>query len=225
MRFTGLVSHRVRRMSWPMLAVCPEVTSVVTLAWTTCAGWSAVTGRCWPSTWPRTSRSWWSPTMTRGSWPAGPGGAAPGSWIGRCGGGWPSRAGRALPAWWSPVSRPGTAGNRWQVVVEQASRLGLETVCVQPMLVRRASEAEDFTRDKSDDNHALLIARLVTQLHCYLPERPTVAWARLRHLGNRRVEQLACATAAQQRLRDLLGICWSVPGRRPWRWLGIRWTR
>ena len=99
-------------------------------------------------------------------------------------------------------------GHRWRVVVEQASRLGLETVCVQPLLVGRAREAEDFTRDKSDDKDALLIARLTTQLHCYLPERPTAAWARLRHLGNRRVEQLALATAAQQRLRDLLECGW-----------------
>jgi hypothetical protein len=42
-------------------------------------------------------------------------------------------------------------GHRWRVVVEQASRLGLEAVCVQPLLVGRAREAEDFTRDKSDD--------------------------------------------------------------------------
>jgi transposase len=94
------------------------------------------------------------------------------------------------------------------VVVEQASRLGLEAVCVQPLLVGRAREGEDFTRDKGDDKDALLIARLTTQLHCYLPERPTAAWARLRHLGNRRVEQLALATAAQQRLRDLLECAW-----------------
>jgi transposase len=57
-------------------------------------------------------------------------------------------------------------GHRWRVVVEQASRLGLEAVCVQPLLVRRAREAEDFTHDKSDDKDALLIARLTTQLHC-----------------------------------------------------------
>jgi transposase len=94
-------------------------------------------------------------------------------------------------------------GHRWRVVVEHAGRLGLEAVCVQPMLVRRAREAEDFTRDKSDDKDALLIARLVTQLHCYLPKRPTAAWARLRQLGNRRVEQLAL-----QRLRDLLECAW-----------------
>jgi transposase len=35
-------------------------------------------------------------------------------------------------------------GHRWRVVVEQASRLGPETVCVQPLGVRRAREAEDF---------------------------------------------------------------------------------
>jgi transposase len=99
-------------------------------------------------------------------------------------------------------------GHRWRVVVEHADRLGLEAVCVQPLLVRRAREAEDFTRDKSDDKDALLIARLTTQLHCYLPERPTAAWARLRHLGNRRVEQLTLATAAPQRLRDLLECAW-----------------
>jgi transposase len=55
---------------------------------------------------------------------------------------------------------------------------------------------------------ALLIARLTTQLHCYLPEQPTAVWARLRHLGNRRVEQLTRVTAAQQRLRDLLECGW-----------------
>jgi transposase len=99
-------------------------------------------------------------------------------------------------------------GHRWRVVAEHAAGLGVELVCVQPMLVRRAREAEDFTRDKSDNKDALLIARLATQLHCYLPERPTMAWARLRHLGARRVEQTTRATAAQQRLRDLLECAW-----------------
>jgi transposase len=104
-------------------------------------------------------------------------------------------------------------GHRWRVVIEHAGRLGLEVVCVQPMLVCRAREAEDFTRDNSDDKDALLIARRVTQLHCYLPEQATAAWARLRHLGNRRVEQLTHATAAQQRLRDLLECGWpAAPG-------------
>jgi transposase len=42
-------------------------------------------------------------------------------------------------------------GHRWRVVVEHARGLGLAAVCVQPLLVGRAGEAEDFTRDKSDD--------------------------------------------------------------------------
>jgi hypothetical protein len=44
-------------------------------------------------------------------------------------------------------------GHRWRVVVEQASGLG--AVCVQPLLVHRARESEDFTRDKSDNKDAL----------------------------------------------------------------------
>lgn len=53
-------------------------------------------------------------------------------------------------------------GHRWKVVDELAVRAGIELVCAQPLLVHRAREAEDFTRDKSDDKDALLIARLAT---------------------------------------------------------------
>ena len=45
-------------------------------------------------------------------------------------------------------------------------------VCVQPMLVGRERENEDYTRDKSDDKDAMLIARLVAGLHCYAPSAP-----------------------------------------------------
>ncbi|MGH8829303.1 MAG: IS110 family transposase [Jiangellaceae bacterium] len=63
-------------------------------------------------------------------------------------------------------------GHRWKVVNELATAAGIDLVCVQPLLVHRAREAEDFTQDKSDDKDALLIAWLATQLHVYLPERP-----------------------------------------------------
>jgi transposase len=79
---------------------------------------------------------------------------------------------------------------------------------VQPLLVHRAREAEDFTRDKSDDKDALLIARLAAQLHVYLPERADATWARLRHLGARRVEWVTRLGAARQQLRDLLECAW-----------------
>ncbi len=99
-------------------------------------------------------------------------------------------------------------GHRWKVVDELALAAGIDLVCVQPLLVHRAREAEDFTRDKSDDKDALLIARLATQLHVYLPERADPTWARLRHLGSRRVEWVTEVGAARQQLRDLLECAW-----------------
>lgn len=70
-----------------------------------------------------------------------------------------------------------STGHRWKVVDELAATAGIALVCVQPLLVHQAREAEDFTRDKSDDKDALLIARLATQLHVYLPERADSTWA------------------------------------------------
>jgi transposase len=99
-------------------------------------------------------------------------------------------------------------GHRWKVVDELAAAAGIVLVCVQPLLVHRAREAEDFTRDKSDDKDALLIARLAAQLHVYLPERADPEWARLRHLGARRMEWVTRAGAARQQLRDLLECAW-----------------
>ncbi|WP_194928845.1 IS110 family transposase [Pseudactinotalea sp. HY158] len=99
-------------------------------------------------------------------------------------------------------------GHRWKVVDRLAAAAGIELVCVQPLLVARAREAEDFTRDKSDDKDAQLIARLATQLHVYFPEQADATWARLRHLGARRVEKVTRLGAARQQLRDLLECAW-----------------
>ena len=99
-------------------------------------------------------------------------------------------------------------GHRWRVLAEHAAALGLGLVCVQPMLVHRAREAEDYTRDKSDPKDAVVIARLAGELRCYLPERPEAAWARLRQLGARRGQLLVAAGAARQQLRDLLECAW-----------------
>lgn len=99
-------------------------------------------------------------------------------------------------------------GHRWKVVSELAAAAGVELVCVQPLLVARAREAEDFTRDKSDDKDAQLIARLATQLNVYFPEQADATWARLRHLGARRVEKVTRAGASRQQVRDLLECAW-----------------
>lgn len=99
-------------------------------------------------------------------------------------------------------------GHRWRVLDLIAAEVGMRLVCVQPLLVRRAREAEDFTYNKSDDTDAMIIARLVTELRCYLPERAEPAWARLRHLGARRAALVVAAGTARQQVRDLLECAW-----------------
>jgi hypothetical protein len=81
-------------------------------------------------------------------------------------------------------------------------------VCVQPLLVWRAREAEDLTWDKSDPKDAVIIARLAAGLRCYEPERTDQTWARLRHLGARRARLVTEASAGVQQLRDLLECVW-----------------
>ena len=60
-------------------------------------------------------------------------------------------AGRAAGAGFSSVTvacEP--TGHRWRVLDQLAAGRGLALVCVQPLLVYRAREGEDLTRDKSD---------------------------------------------------------------------------
>ena len=99
-------------------------------------------------------------------------------------------------------------GHRWRVLDQIAAGLGVQLVCVQPLLVHRARESEDFTRNKSDETDAMIIARLVTELRCYLPERAEPGWARLRHLGARRAGLVTNTSAARQQITDLLECAW-----------------
>ena len=99
-------------------------------------------------------------------------------------------------------------GHRWRVLDQLAAGRGLALVCVQPLLVYRAREGEDLTRDKSDPKDAVLIARLASELRCYEPERADAVWARLRHLGARRSQLITGATAAVNQIRDLLECAW-----------------
>lgn len=99
-------------------------------------------------------------------------------------------------------------GHRWRVLDQLAAQRDMTLVCVQPLLTGRAREAEDYTRDKTDDKDAVLIARLVAQLRCYAPERADETWARLRHLGARRERLIREATACVQQMRDLLECAW-----------------
>ncbi len=99
-------------------------------------------------------------------------------------------------------------GHRWRVLDQLAAQEDLTLVCVQPLLVGRAREREDYTRDKTDDKDAVLIARLVAQLHCYVPERADVTWARLRQLGARRNELITATTRYRQQINDLFDCAW-----------------
>lgn len=99
-------------------------------------------------------------------------------------------------------------GHRWKPVLERCRVRGIEVVCVNPMLVHRGREEEDFTRDRSDFKDSTIIARRIADRHCYIPYALEGNWCRLRHLGARRNDQLVEAGAARQQLRDLLECVW-----------------
>ena len=123
-------------------------------------------------------------------------------------------AGRAAGAGFASVTvacEP--AGHRWRVLDQLAAGRGLALVCVQPLLVCRSREGEDLTRDKSDPKDAVLIARLAGELRCYEPERADAVQSRLRHLGARRRQLTADATAQASQIRT----CWNAPGLQSWR--------
>jgi transposase len=54
----------------------------------------------------------------------------------------------------------------------------------------------------------VMIARLATELHCYIPEELDETWAHLRHLGRRRTQLITAATASGQRILDFLSVAW-----------------
>jgi transposase len=99
-------------------------------------------------------------------------------------------------------------GHRWRVVGQLAADRSMPFVCVQGLLVHQARESEDFTRDKTDDRDAVLIARLTAKLHCYLPEDAEESWARLRHLGARRWRLMDDDAAQRLQLRAWLECAW-----------------
>jgi transposase len=99
-------------------------------------------------------------------------------------------------------------GARWMQVQRLCAGAGVPLVCVQPLVSHIAREQEDYTGHKRDEPDAVLIARLASELHCYVPEELEESWACLRQLGRRRVQLIAMATAAVQRVRDFLAVAW-----------------
>ncbi|HLN70166.1 MAG TPA: transposase, partial [Streptosporangiaceae bacterium] len=101
-------------------------------------------------------------------------------------------------------------GARWLQVQRLCAERGLPLVCIQPLVSHIAREQQDYTTHKSDESDCVMIARLATELHCYIPEELDEAWAQLRHLGRRRAQLITSATASVQRVRDFLSVAWPV---------------
>ena len=99
-------------------------------------------------------------------------------------------------------------GHRWKALMGLADGAGAGFCCVQPVAVARAREGDDYTRDKTDHRDAYLIGKLAVRLECYLPERAEQAWARLRHLGARRLGLAGDVVACRQQIGDLLACAW-----------------
>src|SRR5450631_4201727 len=99
-------------------------------------------------------------------------------------------------------------GHRWRVLGQLAADRGLSFVCVQTLMTSWARRSEDLTFDKTDEKDAVLIARLTTQLRCYVPEPVDETWGRLRHLGARREQLITESTSQVQQMRDLLECVW-----------------
>ena len=99
-------------------------------------------------------------------------------------------------------------GSRWMHVQQACAERGLRFVCVHTLVTHHAREAEDFTRDKSDQTHAVLIARLAAELRCYRPEEIEEDWAVLRCLGQRRDALVTEATRCRQQITDRLALAW-----------------
>ena len=99
-------------------------------------------------------------------------------------------------------------GPRWLQVQRLCRERGLALVCIQPLVSHASRRQQDLTGHKRDESDAVMIARLASELHCYVPEELDEAWALLRDLGRRR-EQLARAeTASVLRVRDFLSVAW-----------------
>ena len=101
-------------------------------------------------------------------------------------------------------------GPRWMQVQRLCAERGLPLVCIQPLVSHIAREQQDYTPHKTDESDCVLIGRLATELHCYIPEELDETWAHLRHLGRRRAQLITAATASVQRIGDFLSVAWPV---------------
>jgi transposase len=101
-------------------------------------------------------------------------------------------------------------GPRWMQVQRLCAERGLALVCVQPLVSHVARQQQDLSPHKTDGADCVLIARLAIELHCYIPEELDEMWARLRHLGRRRMQLIEAGISSVLRVKDFLSVCWPV---------------
>ena len=111
-------------------------------------------------------------------------------------------------------------GHRWRVLDQIAEQAGVRLVCVQPLLVHRARESEDFTRNKSDETDAVIIARLVTDTIAarqQVTDLPECAWPAALHAAGRPMTSKSWL-AAMTVLLDRVGTSGDLSVIRRWGW-------
>ena len=128
-----------------MLTGCPEATYAATPAWVVCVEWSAVTVRCWRSTWPTTAGG-------GGLRPRLPGAGPPDLAVP------PWQLGKALEWGLGVAHRQGFAGvvvaceptgHRWREVVEHATGWGWRRSACSRSLLQARMRALGQTRSEA----------------------------------------------------------------------------
>ena len=96
----------------------------------------------------------------------------------------------------------------WKPVARAAEDAGVGYVLVQGLVVARARELDDLTRDKTDARDAVLIADLAAELRFTETRLPEGPWAELDLLADARDARRVERAAALQEIRALLELAW-----------------
>jgi transposase len=96
----------------------------------------------------------------------------------------------------------------WKPVARAAEDAGVGYVLVQGLVVARARELDDLTRDKTDARDAVLIADLAAELRFTETRLPEGPWAEMDLLADARDARRVERSAALQEIRALLELAW-----------------
>jgi transposase len=101
-------------------------------------------------------------------------------------------------------------GPRWMQVQRLCAERDLPLVCIQPLMSHVSREQQQLDTHKTDESDCVMIARLATELHCYVPEELDETWGYLRQLGRRREQLVRSQVASGHRIRAALSVAWPL---------------